>query len=235
MKDATGRALLVDAETLAGWQMIVDLMAEICDVPAGLVMRITGDDIEVFISSGTEGNPYHVGQKETLLGSGLYCEHVIKTRMPLHVPDALADEMWRENPDIKLSMITYHGHPILSPDGGVFGTICVLDSKPRILETRYDRLVESFKHHIEQDLEALARAHELETRNIELTNALARVKVLEGILPTCQYCKRIRLAGSNEEDPKSWIPIETYIRERSGASFSHGICPECMEKLHGKP
>jgi len=83
MNDATGKFLLVDTETLADWQMIVDLMAEICDVPAGLVMRITGDDIEVFASSRTEGNPYHVGEKETLLGSGLYCEHVVKTRNPL--------------------------------------------------------------------------------------------------------------------------------------------------------
>jgi len=234
MSDATGRFLLVDAETLAGWQMIVDLMAEICDVPAGLVMRITGHDIEVFTSSRTEGNPYHVGEKETLLGSGLYCEHVIKTRAPLHVPDALADEMWRENPDIKLSMISYHGHPIVSPDGDVFGTICVLDRKPRVLETRYDRLIASFRHHIEQDLESLARAQELEARNRELTEALTRVRALEGILPTCQYCKKIRLEGGDERDPTSWIPIETYIRERSGASFSHGICPECMKKHHGK-
>jgi len=235
MKEAKGRLLLVDAEMLAGWQMIVDLMAEICDVPAGLVMRVTGDDIEVFVSSRTDGNPYHVGEKETLLGSGLYCEHVIKTRAPLHVPDALADDMWRENPDIKHSMIAYHGHPILSPDGAVFGTICVLDSTPLVLETRYDRLIESFKHHIEQDLEALARAQELETRNHELTEAMARVKILEGILPTCQYCKKIRLPDGEENNPKSWIPIETYIRERSGASFSHGICPECMKKLHGEP
>ena len=116
----------------------------------------------------------------------------------------------------------------------MFGTICVLDRKPRVLETRYDRLIASFRHHIEQDLESLARAQELEARNRELTEALTRVRALEGILPTCQYCKKIRLEGGDERDPTSWIPIETYIRERSGASFSHGICPECMKKHHGK-
>ncbi|MDD5647262.1 MAG: hypothetical protein PHW86_08835, partial [Candidatus Bipolaricaulis sp.] len=51
----------VDADTMSGWQGIVDLMAEICGVPAGLVMRITGNDIEVFVSSRTQGNPYRVG------------------------------------------------------------------------------------------------------------------------------------------------------------------------------
>ena len=234
MDDTTSKLLLVDAETLSGWQTIVDLMAEICGVPSGLVMRITGDDIEVFVSSRTEGNPYHVGDREEWVGSGLYCERVVKTRAPLHVPDALADDEWRENPDVKLNMISYHGHPILSPGGGVFGTICVLDSRPRVLETQYDRLIESFKAHIEHDLESIARAQELEIRNREISAALDRVKVLEGVLPTCQYCKKVRLEGADEDDPESWVAIETCIREHSNASFSHGICPDCMKKYHGR-
>jgi len=234
MSEQASDALVIDAETIGGWQRIVDLMAEILGVPAGLVMRATGEDIEVFVSSHTEGNPYHVGDKEHLLGSGLYCEHVIKTRAALHVPDALADPQWDRNPDIQLSMIAYHGHPIASPDGDVFGTICVLDSQPRVLDTQYDRLIRSFKTTIEQDLELLWRAQELERRNRELSDALDRVQALEGVLPTCQYCKKIRLQGADEDDPKSWVPIETYIRQRSKASFSHGICPDCLRKMRDK-
>jgi GAF domain-containing protein len=228
-------SLLIDAETLSSWQGIVDLMAEICGVPAGLVMRITGDDIEVFVSSRTEGNPYHVGDAETLAGSGLYCEHVIKTRAPLHIPDAPSDAKWRRNPDIKLGMIAYHGHPIVAPGGDLFGTICVLDTKPRVLELQYDKLIESFKRHIEQDLESMRRAQELERRNRDLTAAMARIQALEGVLPICQYCKKIRLQGADEADPKSWVAIETFIKERSRAAFSHGICPDCMRTVHGKP
>ncbi|MDD5265483.1 MAG: GAF domain-containing protein [Candidatus Bipolaricaulis sp.] len=213
----------VDADTMSGWQGIVDLMAEICGVPAGLVMRITGNDIEVFVSSRTQGNPYRVGDRERLVGSGLYCEHVAKTHAPLHVPDALADERWRQNPDIKLGMIAYHGYPIASPDGGVFGTICVLDTAPHDLESRFDRLLDRFKVHIEHDLVSIRRAQELEA-------ALGRVQKLEGVLPTCQYCKKIRLPDADEDDPASWIAIETYIRERTSASFSHGICPDCLRK-----
>jgi hypothetical protein len=53
-----------------------------------------------------------------------------------------------------------------------------------------------------------------------------RMKYLEGILPVCASCKRIR-------DPAgSWHQIETFIRERSEADFSHGICPDCAEKLY---
>jgi len=231
MSEKAREPLEITTETIEGWQRIIDLMAEILGVPAGLVMRVTGEDIEVFVSSQTEGNPYHVGDKEHLLGSGLYREHVIKTRGSLHVVDALADPHWDHNPDIKLSMISYHGHPIDSPDGDIFGTICVLDTQPRELESQYDRLIRSFKTSIETDLELLWRAQEMERRNRRLTEALDRVHVLEGVLPTCQYCKKIRLQGADEDDPKSWVPIETYIRQRSKASFSHGICPDCLRDL----
>jgi hypothetical protein len=53
-----------------------------------------------------------------------------------------------------------------------------------------------------------------------------RVKYLEGILPVCASCKKIRDEAGN------WQHIESYIRERSAAEFSHGICPECAEKLY---
>jgi len=50
-----------------------------------------------------------------------------------------------------------------------------------------------------------------------------RVKRLEGILPTCMYCKKIR------DEQNEWIGIEAYISKRSQASFSHGVCPACYE------
>jgi phosphoserine phosphatase RsbU/P len=56
----------------------------------------------------------------------------------------------------------------------------------------------------------------------ELQTALARVKVLEGFLPTCCYCHRIR------DERNHWIPIEPYIQAHTEAKFSHGICPECL-------
>jgi len=54
------------------------------------------------------------------------------------------------------------------------------------------------------------------------------VQQLEGLLPICAYCKRIR--GGTEE----WESIERYVEERSEAQFSHGYCPDCYEK-HVRP
>lgn len=51
----------------------------------------------------------------------------------------------------------------------------------------------------------------------------ANVRKLEGLLPICSYCKKIR--GPND----TWQQIESYVAQRSDAEFSHGICPECYE------
>jgi len=64
----------------------------------------------------------------------------------------------------------------------------------------------------------------LRQKNQELSEALAQVKQLKGLLPICMFCKKIR------SDENYWQQIEDYIAKHSEADFSHGICPECMEK-----
>ena len=54
---------------------------------------------------------------------------------------------------------------------------------------------------------------------------LKRLKYLEGLLPICSFCKKIR---SND----LWVPIEEYISSRSEADFTHSICPKCMEEKY---
>jgi two-component system sensor histidine kinase/response regulator len=142
----------IPALILEMWQGIVDTMAKLIDVPAGLIMRITGDEIEVLVSSRTEGNPYHPGDAEHLAGSGLYCETVIDRKDQLLVPNALADLQWRNNPDIRLNMVSYLGFPILWPDARPFGTICVLDRKDNAYSEDYQRLIRQFRDIIEHHL-----------------------------------------------------------------------------------
>jgi len=59
---------------------------------------------------------------------------------------------------------------------------------------------------------------------LELEATVAKVKQLEGIIPICMYCKKIR------DDSASWHQIEKYISEHSQADFSHSICPSCYDK-----
>lgn len=65
----------------------------------------------------------------------------------------------------------------------------------------------------------------LTSRVRELEQALNNVKQLEGMLPICCYCKKIR------DDSNYWQQVETYIGRHSNAKFSHGICPDCFERV----
>ncbi len=60
----------------------------------------------------------------------------------------------------------------------------------------------------------------------ERQEAQAQLKILRGFLPICASCKKIR------DDKGAWNQIEAYIRDHSEAEFSHGICPDCAERLY---
>jgi len=66
----------------------------------------------------------------------------------------------------------------------------------------------------------------LEQRTIKLEKALAEIKVLQGIIPICAQCKKIR------NDQGYWQQLEVFIRDHSEAEFSHSICPGCMKELY---
>ncbi|MDD2301759.1 MAG: response regulator [Eubacteriales bacterium] len=61
---------------------------------------------------------------------------------------------------------------------------------------------------------------------LELREALSKIKILSGLLPICAHCKRIR------NDKGQWEQMEIYIRDRSEAEFTHGICLDCLKKFY---
>ena len=73
---------------------------------------------------------------------------------------------------------------------------------------------------------ALQQQRKLESVNKELNGALKTIKILSGMLPMCANCKKIR----DEND--QWLSLETYISRYSEATFSHGLCPECVSKMY---
>jgi DNA-binding response OmpR family regulator len=79
-------------------------------------------------------------------------------------------------------------------------------------------------HHLQRDLQQ--KNEQLQAKNSELEAALAKVKLLSGMLPICANCKKIR------DDEGYWHQVEIYIHQHSEADFSHGICPECKQKLY---
>ncbi|MEJ0075635.1 MAG: ATP-binding protein [Alphaproteobacteria bacterium] len=154
----------VPADIVRKWQEIVDLLADIVHVPSALIMRVEPPHIKVFLSSESKGNPYEPDE-EAPLNTGLYCETVMNTRRPLIVPDALADDDWKTNPDIKLGMISYLGVPISWPDGEIFGTICVLDRKSNGYSDLYLKLLLQWRDVLQADLSSITTTRrEIEQR-----------------------------------------------------------------------
>jgi diguanylate cyclase len=89
--------------------------------------------------------------------------------------------------------------------------------------------VETAKGHVESyaaslELQVAERTRMLEEKVVQLETALTAVKRLEGVIPICGVCKKIR------DDKESWQQLELYISQHSEAMFSHGLCPECFEK-----
>ncbi len=220
----TPKMLQVPGTVLGNWQDIVDILASLAGVPAGLIMRIVDDDIEVFSASATEGNPYTVGVKEHRINSGLYCEEVIKTKKKLHVPDALVDEEWKNNPDVKLNMISYLGYPIMLPNNAPFGTICILDSKPNVHSEVIDRLMQKFCDMIQSHLELLYINEVLGEKFNNMSSYIEELQLLRGMIPICSSCKKIK------DSAGKWESVEQYVRKHPEASFTHSLCPGCFEK-----
>lgn len=74
------------------------------------------------------------------------------------------------------------------------------------------------------ELKVSERTRELAEKVAELETAMATVKKLEGVIPICSGCKKIR------DDKESWQQLEKYLSEHSEALFSHGLCPDCYQR-----
>ncbi|MEA3210935.1 MAG: hypothetical protein QOE70_3992 [Chthoniobacter sp.] len=71
------------------------------------------------------------------------------------------------------------------------------------------------------DREAILMRLRVAERILDFTR---QIRLLKELIPICMYCKRVR------DDSDYWQQVETYIHTCTGSNFSHGICPECLEK-----
>ncbi len=184
----------IPAETMANWQRLVDLVSQLADVPATLIMKTEAPDHAVLITSDHPENPYPVGMNFRL-NPKLYCQGVLERDGEFVVEDATCDPAWSDNEDMEHGMSFYIGFPLKWPDGSVFGTICVLDRhrNRRALLFReglaqFARMVESdlaliqevylrraLEEKLNETLAQLENRVELRTRELQETNTALRV------------------------------------------------------------
>ncbi|MDY0019313.1 MAG: response regulator [Anaerolineae bacterium] len=77
----------------------------------------------------------------------------------------------------------------------------------------------------EANARLIAQNDELQARNAELEEALATIKTLSGLVPICAWCGR-----KIQDEQNQWVSVESYVETHSKATFTHGICPECLKK-----
>ena len=123
--------LALPREVLQAWQSSADIMAEVLRVPASIITRIRGNELEVLVSSRNENNPIRAGERTILLSSGLFCEEVVRVRGLLVVEDGRRMERWKDSPSVLSGWVANLGLPLFLPGGQVYGTICALDREPR--------------------------------------------------------------------------------------------------------
>jgi len=143
----------------------------------------------------------------------------------LNVPDAFKDgrfmavEWWRRH-----GLSSFLGVPVIL-DGVLLAVLTLNGREPFQLDPEDERLLESFGAQAALAIRnASLYAAEGAARQAA-ERALAEVKRLQGMLPICSYCKKIR------NDQNSWEQMESYISEHSHATFSHGICPDCRNTV----
>jgi PAS domain S-box-containing protein/putative nucleotidyltransferase with HDIG domain len=233
----------VPAKVQEAWQRSLDVLAVVIGVPVAVIMRVHPQEIEVFARSSNEENPYEKGQMMPL-GSGLYCEAVMRDRAELLVPNALADPDWQQNPDIDFGMIAYLGLPLCWPDGEIFGTICVLDRAENHFSTTQRELLAEFQNLVQLHLQIIQDSHDeaveakaaLRSSNERLEASDARYGALYADAPVAhinissadgriQNCNRAAadLTGYEVEELRSINARDLYADIQGGREHAYRI------------
>lgn len=142
---------IIRNEILDKWQIKIDLLMEMLHVSAALIMKVHPNELEVFVRSNNEENPFLQGEKGEL-HIGSYCELVVQNKLQLEVSDAEKDELWKDNLTCNKKMKSYLGLPVLFPNQDLFGTLCVMNQEARSFSDLDRKLVDHFRGSIEDDL-----------------------------------------------------------------------------------
>ena len=206
---------VLDTGAEQAYDDITKLAAHLCQVPIAMISLV--DESRQWFKS-----KLGVNQRETPRDVA-FCAHAILQTDPLIVKDALKDARFADSPLVTRTphIRFYAGFPLTSPEGFTLGTLCAIDRKPRQLSLEQKKAMQALSRQVIALLE-------LRRVSARMAEALEKDKTLHELLPICAWCKRIR------DDQGYWKQVEAYIHEHTGADFTHGICPECLEKQRPK-
>jgi GAF domain-containing protein len=206
---------ILDTAAEKAYDELTKLAAYVCQVPIAMISLV--DESRQWFKS-----KLGVNQRETPRDVA-FCAHAILQTEPMIVRDALKDARFSDSALVTRSphIRFYAGFPLSSPEGLALGMLCAIDRKPRQLSAEQKRAMQALSRQVMALLE-------LRRVSLRMAEVLERVRTLHELLPICAWCKRIR------DDKGYWNQVEAYIHQHTGADFTHGICPECLEKQRPK-
>lgn len=116
--------------------------------------------------------------------------------------------------------------------GAALAGLVLIFSASHLLESKNKKLLQS-NGKLEEEVKARKETEILQEQLIvDLQGALEKVKTLEGILPLCSHCKKIRKQGGDPDRQEDWSDLEEYVHTNTDAEFSHSVCPACLTRFY---
>jgi diguanylate cyclase (GGDEF)-like protein len=159
--------------SLHKWQKTIDLITGLFSAPSGYIVQATSKGYRVVIRANEGGSHF---ETNPILPpqTPLFCKHVAENNNTLYVNNASNDAQWSSMPEvIEDDVESYLGLPIHWPEGEVFGTLCLKDSKKTSYTDEYFELIEQLRDLIEDDL-ALIYSFE-QMREIAMLDPLTNI------------------------------------------------------------
>jgi hypothetical protein len=157
--------------------------------------------------------------------SGTPCEDVLREGVCRAYPDRLLELFPSDRYLAALGAASFLGVPVTSASGDVIGHLAVLDRVYMTDIPRKTAILRLFAARASAEMERMEAELTREKRLCAVEAAVARGAALAGLLPMCAWCKAIR------DGHGQWTGLEEYIHAHTGADFTHGICPTCLERI----
>lgn len=190
---------ILDSESEKCFNDLAALAASICETPMSAITLI--DDNRQWFKAKVG-----ISAKETSRDVA-FCAHAILQNDVLVVPDAKKDERFLDNPYVteESGIRFYAGAPLQVAGKYNLGTLCVVDTQPRVLN--------------EHQLAALQILRDAVMTQLEMRKAAETIKTLESLLPICAWCNNVR------SEDGAWKTVTEFLSKSD--QVTHGICPKC--------
>jgi diguanylate cyclase (GGDEF)-like protein len=174
----------------AKWQRLVNMMAKLFDAASGVVVQYRKEAFNVVATSDNDGNFLQVNSRWPW-DMKSFCRRIVETNQMLYVNDPKASEQWCCVPPVSEGPVrSYLGYPIYWPDGSIFGSFCVIDTKPTDYATSLIEMLEQLKLIVESELKHVVDTQKIKSLLAEKVKNEAVLKQLALFDPLTQCANR---------------------------------------------